>query len=94
MDPANLDYILMSGEKILTSKVFDSCKSDHRKAIVDFTKHTCINEIKFQNNNHLLKYSYKEGKMHNVKPQYTRSMTYLRQMRQKQFYLLKMPSIP
>ena len=34
--------------KPLTSKVFDSCTSDLRKAIADFIKHTCINEIKFQ----------------------------------------------
>ena len=35
---------------MLTSKVFGSCTSDLRKAIVDFIKHICINEIEFQNN--------------------------------------------
>ena len=36
--------------KMLTSKVFCSCTSDLRKAIADFIKHICVNEIKFQNN--------------------------------------------
>ena len=34
--------------KILTSTVFGSCTSDLFKAIVDFLKHICINEIEFQ----------------------------------------------
>ena len=36
--------------KMLTSKEFGSCTSDLRKAIADFIKHICINEIEFQNN--------------------------------------------
>ena len=35
---------------MLTSKVFGSCTSDYRKAIADFIKYICINEIEFQNN--------------------------------------------
>ena len=35
---------------MLTSKVFDGCTSDLRKAIADFIKYICINEIQFQNN--------------------------------------------
>ena len=35
---------------MLTSKVFGSCTSDLCKAIADFIKHICINEIEFQNN--------------------------------------------
>ena len=34
--------------KMLTSTVFGSCTSDLCKAIVDFIKHICINEIEFQ----------------------------------------------
>ena len=33
--------------KMLTSKVFGSCTSDLRKAIADFIKNICINEIEF-----------------------------------------------
>ena len=33
---------------MLTSTVFGSCTSDLCKAIVDFIKHICINEIEFQ----------------------------------------------
>ena len=36
--------------KMLTSKVFGSSTSDLRKAIADFIKYICINEIEFQNN--------------------------------------------
>ena len=36
--------------KMLTSKVFDNCISDLRKAIFGSTKHTSINEFEFQNN--------------------------------------------
>ena len=36
--------------KMLTSKVFGICTSDLRKAIADFIKHICINEIEFENN--------------------------------------------
>ena len=35
---------------MLTSKVFGSCTCDLRKAIADFIKYICINEIEFQNN--------------------------------------------
>ena len=35
---------------MLTSKAFGSCTSDLRKAIADFIKNICINEIEFQNN--------------------------------------------
>ena len=35
--------------KMLTSKVFSSSTSDLRKAIADFSKYICINEIEFQN---------------------------------------------
>ena len=34
--------------RMLTSTVFGSCTSDLCKAIVDFIKHICINEIEFQ----------------------------------------------
>ena len=35
--------------KILISEVFGRCTSDLRKAIADFIKHICINEMEFQN---------------------------------------------
>ena len=126
---------------MLTSKVFGSCTCDLRKAIVDFIKYICINEIEFQNNatslgtflaSGLVPFDKNPGLrpigvgevvckiagkvvMSIVKDDVTkavsnlqlrggqdtgckpiRCMTYLGQIRQKQFYLLmlKMRSIP
>ena len=46
--PSGLDAYEL--RKMLTLTVFGSCTSDLCKAIADFIKHICINEIEFQNN--------------------------------------------
>ena len=40
---------------MLTSKIFGSCTFKLHKAIADFIKHICINEIEFQNKTTSLK---------------------------------------